>query len=187
MEVRITPSVNLKIPGKRSAHLALAAGIQDRPAQADEYCQQAAKLCDVAQYQAELPSVLYTWMQLHFRRRDFESAKQFGERSIPLFKANGDRKSQAFVLAALLRVYLELKEYELAEASGRQSLAIFQELRDDWSAVQLMRDLGKLLLRVNRPVEARNSWAKALEIAQALEHPLTEEIRGLRNDLEGVE
>ena len=140
------------------------------------------KLCDDAQYQAELPSVLYVWMQLCWRRGDYELAKQYGERSIALFKTTGGRKSQAYALEYLMRVYQDLQDYVLAEEKGKQSLALLQELGDDWGVVYGLRGLGKLYKGTDRLDEANKTWTEALHKAEASNHPLREELRILLNE-----
>ncbi len=164
-------------------YLALAAGHQGQHALADQYCQEATKLCDDIQYQAELPSVLYTWMQLCWRRGDYDLAKQYGERSTALFKVTGDRKSQAFALEYLMRIYLDLQDYGLAEDRGKQSLVLLQELQDDWVIIYALRGLGKVFTRTNRRDEARKVWTEALSKAEELSHPLREELQNLLNGL----
>jgi DNA-binding SARP family transcriptional activator len=160
-------------------YLALATGHQGQHALADQYCQQALKLCEDLQYQAELPSVLYTWMQLCMSRGDFELARQHGERSCVLFNAIGKRKSQAFVLGALITVYQELQTYDLAEDRGKLCLTILQDMRDDWNVIYVMRDLGILFARIDRATEARITWSEAWRKAEELHHPLSQELKGL--------
>ncbi len=159
--------------------LALAAGHQSRHALAEQYCQEAMKLCSDVQFQAELPNIFYTWMQLSWRRGDCDLAKQYGERSVALCKGIGDRKLQAHALEYLMRVYLDLRDYVSAEDRGNQSLTLLQELRDDWGTIYALRGLGKVYKRTNRQDEARKAWNEALSKAEELRHPLEEEIRQL--------
>ncbi len=157
--------------------LALAVGHQGNHALADQYCQEAMKLCDEVQYQAELPYIFYTWMQLCWRRGDWDLAKQYGERSVALCKIIGDRKLQAYALEYLMRVDLDLQDYGSAEEKGKQSLDLLEDLRDEWGVIYLLRGLGKLYKRTNRQDEARKTWTEALFKAEELKHPLREEIR----------
>jgi DNA-binding SARP family transcriptional activator len=159
--------------------LALAAAHQGQHALADQYCREAMRLCEDGQYEAELPSVLYAWMQVCYRRGDYDLARQYGEKSITHFKVTGDRKSQSAALEYLVRVYLDLRDYVLAEARSRQSLALSQELRDDWGIVYALRGMGKLFNLTNRQDDARRVWTEALFKAQTLNHPAKEEIRNL--------
>ena len=160
-------------------YLALAVGHQGQHALADQYCQQAMNICDAQEYQAEVPGVLYTWTQLCYRRGELKLAKQHGEKSMALFRAVGDRKSQAFAAEYLMRVYLDLQDYPLAEERGSQSLAVLRELHDEWAVTGTLRNLGKVFARTNRPEEARKAWTEALAKAQQLTHPLEQEIQKL--------
>lgn len=164
-------------------YLALAAGHQGQHALADQYCREAMKLCNDAQYQAEIPSVLYTWMQLCYRRGDYDLARQHGEKSTVLFKGTGDRKSRAHALEYLARVYLELRDYNQAEESNKLSLALLQDLQDDWNIIYGLRGLGMLYKRTDRQDEARKIWAEALYKAEASHHPLEQELQTLLNNL----
>jgi DNA-binding SARP family transcriptional activator len=163
--------------------LALAAGHQGQATSAEEFCQQAARLCDEAQYRSQLPILYYTWMQLCWRRQDFKLATHYGERSIELYRLSGELKARAYALDYLMRVYLDLQDYDLAEARGRQSLAILQEFRDDWDITFVLRDLGKLFQHTHRGAEARQVWTEALEKARSLKHPLEDEIQGLLHQI----
>ncbi len=159
--------------------LAPAAAHQGQHALADQYCREAMRLCDDGQYQAALPHVLYAWMQLCYRRGDFDLARQYGEKSIALFTVTGDRKSQSAVLEYLVRVYLDLRDYVSAEERSRESLVLSQELQDDWGIIYALRGMGKLFTLTNRRDDARRVWTEALLKAQTLNHPLEEELRKL--------
>jgi len=163
--------------------LALSAGHQGKHEQADQYCQEALKLCDDVQYQAELPNIYYTWMQLSWRRGDQILAKHYGERSAALFKVTGNRNLQGYALEYLMRVYIELEDYRLAEDAGNQSLALLKELQDDWGIIYAQRGLGKLFVKTNRKDEARNVWNQALRKAESINHPLKDELRNLLDEL----
>jgi DNA-binding SARP family transcriptional activator len=162
-------------------YLALAADQQGRHALADEYCQQAIKLCEAFQYQAELPSVLYTWTQLCYTRGDFDLARQHGEKSLALFRLSGDRKAQSVALEYLVRIYLDLQQFALAEETSTHTLTLSQELHDEWGLVYALRSRGHLFMRTDRPADARRAWGEALAQAQALGHPLEADIRKLMN------
>jgi hypothetical protein len=122
---------------------------------------------------------LYTWMQVCYLREDYDLAQKYGERSAILYKVTGDRKSRAFALEYLSRIYVDLQNNETAEDKAMESLAILQELHADWNIVYGLRGLGKLYWQTNRRDEAHKVWAEALSKAQQLKHPLEQEIRKL--------
>jgi tetratricopeptide (TPR) repeat protein len=163
--------------------LALAAGHQGRHTLADQYCQEAMSICEIRQFQAELPSVLYTWMQVCYRRGDGVLALKYGERSVALFKLTGNRKSQGYALEYLLRVYLDQEDYGTAEDRAKQSIVLLQELQDDWGIIYSLRGLGKVFTQTNRLSEARQTWTDAWQKADLSNHPLKDELRLLLDGL----
>src|SRR5262249_12342750 len=143
-------------------YLALAANQQGRQSLAEQYCQEALKLCEDLQYRAELPSVLYTLTQLCHMRGDHDLARQYGERCLAQFINTGDRKSQSVVLEYLVRIYLAVGELDLAQKVSSQSLALSQELHDDWGLVYALRSEGRVYIQAHRPTDARRVWFEAL-------------------------
>jgi tetratricopeptide (TPR) repeat protein len=150
---------------------------QEKPLQGEQYCQRALVLCEEIQERAELSIIFYILAEALRRQGNLTAARDYAERSLALLTQMGDRKMQARALWRLSMVAADLKDFSLALEEALQSLVLLQELKDTWSMLYTSLQLGDVHQSLGEIDRAREIWSEALNLANVLQHPLTEQLR----------
>lgn len=143
----------------------------------EQYCERALELCDKIQEQGELAIILYILAEVYRCQGKADSARGFAERSLHLLRRMGDRKMEAWALWRLSKIDADLQDYPRALEEGLQSLKLQRELENSWNEVSVLHHLGEIYGAMNQPDQARRVWTEALDLAEALRHPLVERLR----------
>jgi tetratricopeptide (TPR) repeat protein len=154
--------------------------------QAEEYGQQALKLCQLTQSQHDLADVFYTLAGIYRRQNQLTQARSFAQNSLMIFKRMGDRQSQALSFVELSRIDAELHQYVLALHEAEQGLKIFKDINDDWGRVFVLRHLGDTALAIQQPARAAAAWSEAITLCERLKHPLYESINERLQNIKGT-
>ncbi len=151
---------------------------QHRPLESLEaYCYQVLELCRELQDQGELAATLYSLSRVKLMQDNFEEANNSALESFSLLEHIGDRRSQAVVLGHIAKIEYQQGDFEAAIEAGTKSLPLLQSLGDKTEIAITYHNLGWWYHCIDQNEQAGTDWAKALEIAEEIEHKaLTEKI-----------
>ncbi len=150
--------------------LAFVALRQQQYLLAQSYCDEAIALTEKRKDQSQLGSMLYTLTVIHRWLQNFELAHDYGVQSLKLLQQTGRKRTEGMVLRELGFVHKEMGDYQKALQMSQQSLTIFRHVDDDLGCIYSLRDIGDILVGLNRFSQARKVWAEAKSIASALEN-----------------
>ena len=113
-----------------------------------------------------------TLTRLGMLRRTFgelEDAARLYLQALEIFRRLGDWRWQAWTLHNLGATYAFLGDRPRAEALLLEGLAMHRELENQSGEATSWRYLGHLLLKDRRPIEARDAYRQARDLARAME------------------
>ena len=116
----------------------------------------------------------YAMSQIERRAGKLVKAREHAEDGLKLLKQMGDRKNQASVFFQLSWVDTELDANQMALDEAYDSLAIYRDMKDEWATARLLLHMGDVLGKLDRVVEARETWQEGLVLATRIGHPSVE-------------
>ena len=146
-------------------------------ARAEEYCRRTLALCDERRNVGERAAALYTLAEVHRLDGRTDEAGREAEAALQLFKAMGDRQSQARALYRLSLLEADRQDYAGAQRTGARSLELCRQLNDRWGLVYVAHHLGEVCAQLQQPDRARELWLEAQRVAEELGHPLMAALR----------
>jgi DNA-binding SARP family transcriptional activator/predicted ATPase len=146
--------------------------------EAEQYCAQALIWCDELKNDSDRTTVLGTLAEVHRRQGNLDAARAEAETFLHLVRRMGDRKSQAHALFRLSQIDADRHDYAAAEHNAALSLELCRQLHDRWGEVYVAHHLGGVYIELRQPDDAHHLWLDALSLAESIQHPLIETLRG---------
>ncbi|MDG4821712.1 tetratricopeptide repeat protein [Asanoa sp. WMMD1127] len=113
------------------------------------------------------------------------AALPYCHEAVRLNQRLGDPHAEAGAWDSLGHAHLALGEHARALTHLRRALDLCRGFGDRYHEIDILEHLGEAQLRSDRPHEARDSWARAVEIATDVGHPgvpeLLARLRSLRS------
>lgn len=113
-------------------------------------------------------------------RGELEAAIALWEQALALFRAAGDRHTEAQILGVIGGAYKDLGQYEQAIALHQQALAIAIELNDLTQQARALNNLGVAYRRSGEPQMAIDALQSSLTLARRTED-ISRQLNALSN------
>jgi tetratricopeptide (TPR) repeat protein len=102
--------------------------------------------------------------------RNYERAREYGEKGLDLAESMGLRRYRAFFLLDLAWMYLAMQDYEKAFQNNETCTYLFEELEDNYHLAYAKINSGIILNHRGETEKARETWIEAKAIAEAIDH-----------------
>lgn len=143
---------------------------------AENYGKQALALCEKLQDRGEMGATYYSLAVVARFQEKFDLAQSYAEVALDLCIWMGNRWFQALTLYELSRILTLKQENQRALEFGEHSLNLMRELGDMRNMIYVLRHLGDLYHVLQQSKRAHMLWSEALHMAEAQNHPLTQEL-----------
>jgi len=100
----------------------------------------------------------------HFNAREWDKSEQLFRQSLKVKRQAGDNAGQALTLANLVRVYRAQQRIPEAVNALEQAGTLFAEVRDDYNAARVKRDLARLHRSLKNADLANRAFDEAIAL-----------------------
>ncbi|MCB0085505.1 MAG: hypothetical protein KDE47_31405, partial [Caldilineaceae bacterium] len=144
---------------------------------ANQYCARALDFSNQIHDRGELAATYYSLTVNARLQKEYNQAHTYAKEALALFELMGDRGFQALMHYELSRILAGTHSFTESIAIGLKSMKMFEDLSEDFNLVYVLQHLGALYCQLGDRVQATMLWQRALVIALAKEHPLTQGIQ----------